>query len=504
MKRLLLILGLAGFAFAPGLRGQAPEPVVHAIIFYSPTCPHCHQLITEYLIPLEEELRGKLVLLGMDTSQGWANNLYWETIRHFELPEEEWVVPMMIVGDEVLIGGIRIPQRLDQILEESLTKDGVDLPGYPAMVTFFREQNILDPRYPDRLIARPAPRPEEEASGEDAGSASDSLEAQPTDSGAVVADSAPEENPAGEVPPSDDSAAGVPSPEDSAAAARVGAPGTSEAPDSTAVPGETGAAPGAGDSTAVSAGPEEREVAEPTPGGEDRISADPEATPVPGSDVPSAADSASGSASGSVSGLGMSEAIQGMETMTMMDRFNLDPAGNSISVLVLLAMVISLGLRGYPPRVKGGEWPSWVVPGLVVIGVGVAGYLSYIEVTHSQAVCGPVGDCNTVNQSEYATLFGILPVGVLGLMGYAVIMALWLIRRVGNEGVGRLATIGLWASALFGTVFSVYLTFLEPFVIGATCAWCLTSAIIMTLILWASSSMAAQVWGKTVPSSPVS
>ncbi len=35
---------------------------------------------------------------------------------------------------------------------------------------------------------------------------------------------------------------------------------------------------------------------------------------------------------------------------------------------------------------------------------------------------------------------------------------------------------------LFGTVFSIYLTFLEPFVTGATCAWCLTSAM-MILIL---------------------
>jgi uncharacterized membrane protein len=34
-----------------------------------------------------------------------------------------------------------------------------------------------------------------------------------------------------------------------------------------------------------------------------------------------------------------------------------------------------------------------------------------------------------------------------------------------------------------GTMFSIYLTFLEPFVIGATCAWCLTSAVLMTLLM---------------------
>ena len=43
-----------------------------------------------------------------------------------------------------------------------------------------------------------------------------------------------------------------------------------------------------------------------------------------------------------------------------------------------------------------------------------------------------------------------------------------------------------------GVLFSIYLTFLEPFVIGATCAWCITSAIIMTLIFLASTGPAIE------------
>ena len=46
--------------------------------------------------------------------------------------------------------------------------------------------------------------------------------------------------------------------------------------------------------------------------------------------------------------------------------------------------------------------------------------------------------------------------------------------------------------AWFGVLFSIYLTFLEPFVIGASCAWCLSSAIVMTLILWASTGPALE------------
>ena len=180
--------------------------------------------------------------------------------------------------------------------------------------------------------------------------------------------------------------------------------------------------------------------------------------------------------------------------MTMMDRFKQDSTGNSVAVMVLLGMLVSLLLRGFPARVKARSWPSWVVPSLVVVGIAVASYLSFIEITHTEAVCGPVGDCNTVNQSRYATLFGFLPVGVLGLLGYALILILWGVRSWGPERAKDPVQIGLWGAALFGTVFSVYLTFLEPFVIGATCAWCLSSAVIMTLLLWATYPLAAQAW----------
>jgi hypothetical protein len=37
---------------------------------------------------------------------------------------------------------------------------------------------------------------------------------------------------------------------------------------------------------------------------------------------------------------------------------------------------------------------------------------------------------------------------------------------------------------LLGTSFSICLTFLDPFVIGATCAWCLAFAAIMTMLPW--------------------
>jgi uncharacterized membrane protein len=120
---------------------------------------------------------------------------------------------------------------------------------------------------------------------------------------------------------------------------------------------------------------------------------------------------------------------------------------------------------------------------LSVIGLGVAGYLAYVETVQVTAVCGPVGDCNTVQQSEYARLLGVIPIGVLGVAGYVMILAAWGVGRYGRGQWVNLAGLALFGMTFAGTLFSVYLTFLEPFVIGATCAWCLASAVIMTLLM---------------------
>ena len=178
-------------------------------------------------------------------------------------------------------------------------------------------------------------------------------------------------------------------------------------------------------------------------------------------------------------------------------RFLQDPVGNSLSVLVLLLMVGSLiavpRLAGTRRSVRA---PGLAIPIAAAVGIVVAGYLTYIEASGATAVCGPVGDCNTVNQSQYAVLFGILPVGALGLVGYVAIIAGWAVARWAEGSAADLARVSLLAAALVGTVFSIYLTFLEPFVIGATCAWCLTSALLITLLLWLSAGTGIEAWAR--------
>jgi uncharacterized membrane protein len=128
------------------------------------------------------------------------------------------------------------------------------------------------------------------------------------------------------------------------------------------------------------------------------------------------------------------------------------------------------------------NWADWLIPALIVIGIGVAAYLSYVETQSVEAICGPVGDCNTVQQSRYAKLFDFLPVGVLGLLGYLGLFAAWLARKYLPK-FAKPADIAFFGMAFFAVIFSIYLTYLEPFVIGAVCIWCLSSAVIVTLLL---------------------
>lgn len=185
------------------------------------------------------------------------------------------------------------------------------------------------------------------------------------------------------------------------------------------------------------------------------------------------------------------------EDDSVADRFGRDPVGNTVAVIVLLGMIGSLiGVTVWWRRGTSGGRPSVAIPIIAVVGIAVAAYLSYVETSGGEAVCGPVGDCNAVQQSEYAELFGLVPIGVLGLVGYLVVLGAWWVARTDHNPVSDWARIGLFAGAVGGVVFSIYLTFLEPFVIGATCAWCLTSAVIVTALMWLSVGPAAGSWSK--------
>jgi uncharacterized membrane protein len=107
-------------------------------------------------------------------------------------------------------------------------------------------------------------------------------------------------------------------------------------------------------------------------------------------------------------------------------------------------------------------------------GVGIAGYLTYVHYAGLHPICGISHGCETVQTSSYASLMGI-PVALLGLITYVLILVSS--RRRDENGL-----LAGYVLTLIGFGFSVYLTYREVFSIHAICSWCVSSAIVFTLL----------------------
>jgi uncharacterized membrane protein len=397
MRKMILAVLLLCWLMPGSAAAQETEGVaVRALLFYSPTCPHCHQVIENVLLPMVTTYQDQLQILAVDVSGQSGSALYQEAVAHFQIPDDRLGVPTLIVGDTVLVGSIEIPEQFPGIVEEALAAEGVDWPTMPGLAQF----------YADLASADTAPT-----------------------ATAAPSDAAPNE----------------------AQQAQAG----QVAPESVS-PEATEPAP-------AEAAPVEAAPAEVTDDIQDVAA------------VAQSADQQSGSAA-------LAE-LQPEE----------EPLGFALGGLVLLSMVLALGftawrlmarraLVGNPGRLPDHRISGLAVPVLTVLGLGVAAYLAYVEISHVEAVCGPVGQCNVVQSSPYAQILGI-PVAVLGLLAYAAMMILWLIqaRRAGPQGY--LAASALLALTVLATLFSVYLTLLELLVIRAVCAWCLSSAVISTVLM---------------------
>ena len=346
MKKWFSLLATAVLAISMLLPGrvQAQGPIVRAVLFYSPTCPHCHYVMNEVLPPLVDKYGAQLQIAAIDVTAASGQALYQSAVEKFGITAERQGVPALVVGASVLVGSSEIPEQFPTIIEDGLAAGGEDWPAIPGLPAALASNAAADPKAPS-------------ATGADATLAT------------------------------------------------------------------------------------------------------------------------------------------GQADQSLADKLNRDLAGNTVAIVFLIAMVVvfvyalvrvvralARGTAGFTPSRPQG-WLSWALAALALIGLGVSIYMAFVETSHASAICGPIGDCNTVQQSEYAALFGWLPIGVLGTIGYAAILVAWGLMHWGKDHLQRQAASALLVMALFGAAFSIYLTFLEPFVIGATCVWCLTSALCMTLIL---------------------
>ncbi len=118
---------------------------------------------------------------------------------------------------------------------------------------------------------------------------------------------------------------------------------------------------------------------------------------------------------------------------------------------------------------------------LALIGLFIALYLWFYKIGAIGALQCGTGACEYVQTSRWAVWLG-LPVAVYGVAGYT---ALFLVALVGIRPAYAMRgapTLLLAVLASGGLLFTLYLTYLEVFVIHAICRWCVGSAVIIGLI----------------------
>lgn len=123
-----------------------------------------------------------------------------------------------------------------------------------------------------------------------------------------------------------------------------------------------------------------------------------------------------------------------------------------------------------------------------IIGISASGiglldsiYLTILKLTNNQTMCiKGLGDCWSVNISEYSTIFG-LPVAVLGILAYCVLLVL-MIPNILPRFPAVLKDQLAFGAAFSGFIYSIYLTYLEIAVIKAVCPFCVISAVMMTVV----------------------
>jgi uncharacterized membrane protein len=116
-----------------------------------------------------------------------------------------------------------------------------------------------------------------------------------------------------------------------------------------------------------------------------------------------------------------------------------------------------------------------------IIGVVDSGYLAYVKLFHTQIYCTPgLGDCASVNASRWATLWGI-PIAIFGFATYLSVIALLVFGpkiKIVRPNVNYL----FFGIGLFGFLYSLFLTYIEIFVLRTICQWCVLSAICISVI----------------------
>lgn len=108
---------------------------------------------------------------------------------------------------------------------------------------------------------------------------------------------------------------------------------------------------------------------------------------------------------------------------------------------------------------------------LALVGLADSIYLTVHHYTNEPVPCSLVEGCETVLTSAYAEIAGV-PIAAFGALAYFVAFSLAILTAFGNRSMWLLFGVQAFVMASV----SAYLIYLQGFVIGAFCQFCLISA----------------------------
>jgi uncharacterized membrane protein len=112
-----------------------------------------------------------------------------------------------------------------------------------------------------------------------------------------------------------------------------------------------------------------------------------------------------------------------------------------------------------------------------LVGIGDAVYLTVQHLTGESLRCTIISGCSEVLSSEYATVKGV-PLAAVGAGSYFVVFSLATLALFGYRSAGKLLAV------VVGLMFltTLWLLYLQAFVIKHFCQFCLLSAAVTTVL----------------------
>lgn len=125
-----------------------------------------------------------------------------------------------------------------------------------------------------------------------------------------------------------------------------------------------------------------------------------------------------------------------------------------------------------------GRWIPFAAAFVALLGLLDSGYLTIKHFTETPVPCNIVAGCETVLTSAYAQYAGI-PTAAYGALAYFVAFSLAILAAYGNRLMWKLFSV----QAAIMAVVTLWLLYLQAFVIGAFCQFCLISAFTTFVLL---------------------